>query len=85
MGDEVWIKAADVGRIFDDRDTEHLVLARYHGAMVPDSVRVEDWFEDVIKDSKGRLWRASSIREDDLRRFVRVMARPKMITVYEEF
>lgn len=83
MGDEVWIKVADVSRIFDDQDAEHLIVARYHGEMLADSVHVENWFDDVIKDSRSRLWKLTLIREDGLAKFIRVMAKPTMITVYE--
>lgn len=85
MGDEVWIVLADVKKIFNSPESGHLVAARYHGNMVGDSVRVVDEMEEVIGDSHSRLWRMTPIREGELIKFVRVMAKPVMITVYEAF
>lgn len=84
MGDEVWIGLTDVKKIFNQEDSEHLVIARYHGSMLADSVRVVDQIEEVVSDSRGRLWRMTPIREGELIKFTRVMAKPMMITVYED-
>lgn len=83
MDDEVWIQLDDVKVIFNYPDSQHLVAARYHGRMVGDSVRVVDEIEEVIGDSHSRFWRMTPIREGELIKFVRVMAVPKTITVWE--
>lgn len=87
MSDEVWIKVADVRRIFDldNPERKHLIVARYHGEMLAESVTVADCLGGVFRDSRGRLWQDSDDLEGDLRMFVRVRARPTMITVYEVF
>jgi hypothetical protein len=85
MGDEVWIPLDDVKKIFNSPGSHHLVAARYHGKMVGDSVHVVDEAEEVIGDSHFRLWRMTPIREGELIKFARVMAKPMTITVYEEF
>jgi hypothetical protein len=84
MSDEVWITLADVKKIFNQEDTEHLVVARYHGSMLADSVRVVDQIEEIVSDSRGRLWRLTPIREGELIKFIRVLAKLEMITVYED-
>lgn len=84
MGDEVWISLTDAKKIFNSPDSHHLVAARYHGNMVGDSVHVVDQMEEVIGDSHSRLWRMTPIREGELIKFTRVMAKPMMITVYED-
>jgi hypothetical protein len=87
MGDEVWIKVADVERIFDldNPEREHLIVARYHGQMVAEAVTIADCTHDVIADSHYRLWQISDDLDSDFRKFVRVLATSKTITVYEVF
>jgi hypothetical protein len=85
MGDEVWIKVADVKRIFDldNPESEHLIVARYHGQMLAERVVLADCLDGVLRDSRGRLWQNSDELEGDLRKFTRVMAVQKLFTVYE--
>jgi hypothetical protein len=85
MGDEVWIKVADVKRIFDldNREREHLIVARYHGVMLAERVTVADCLDGVLRDSRQRLWQDSDELDGDLRKFTRVMAIQRLFTVYE--
>lgn len=90
MSDEVWIKVADVARIFDldNPEREHLIVARYHDEMVAEKVTIADCLHGVIADSHGRLWQDSDECEghdSDFRKFTRVMARLATYTVYEVF
>lgn len=87
MRDEVWIKVADVERIFDldNPEREHLIVARYHGEMVAEKVTVADCLHGVIADSRQRLWQDSDDLDGDLRKFTRVIAKPRMIMSYEAF
>lgn len=85
MCDEVWLTLTDIKKIFDQTESEHLVVARYHGRMVADSVHCVDVREEVIGDSRARMWRLTDLHDGELHKFIRVMAKPMMITVYEEF
>lgn len=85
MCDEVWLTLTDIKKIFDETESEHLVVARYHGAMLADSVCAVDVHEEVIRDSRSRIWKLTDVHEGELHKFVRVMAKPLTITVYEAF